>query len=187
MVQQVPKTANLLLDITLGMTNVSDFGNYSLWSLDSGMESWITWLGPDGTGYVLQSFVGEWQTFKGATSPGAGAVEPADGSGPLVTVTFFTAHFAFTPGSMQTRGYIGSFDGGGTKANILLGSYALQNIIFPIGQIYSIPIAPYFANDAGFYYISYHSAQDYFYSPTQLGLCAAYTNTQFMQLGDIVT
>jgi len=63
------------------------------------------------------------QTFAGALSPGAGVVQGSDAQGVMnggwvgtFTVPAFTSAF----------GNIGTFDFGGTKADVMLGTYGTQ-------------------------------------------------------------
>ncbi|MCP8304090.1 MAG: hypothetical protein H3Z50_01255 [archaeon] len=78
------------------------------------------WQAPDGTFYVVARYTGKWYTFAGALSPGAGVAQSKDAQG-----TFeggYIATFTAT-GYTSAFGNIGTYDYGGTKADILLGTY----------------------------------------------------------------
>ncbi|MDE1829462.1 MAG: hypothetical protein KGI25_03975, partial [Thaumarchaeota archaeon] len=70
-------------------------------------------------------YVGNWNTFAGASSPAAGTIESSDASGTLQGgwVGNFTASGIASPPGYPTFGNIGTFDFGGTKADVLLGKY----------------------------------------------------------------
>jgi len=112
------------------VTNDEDSGNHAYWALDNYQKSLIVWQSlaiagppaPEGSFMfcALAQYDGSWQTFSGALSPETGVVEPNDGTGPFSGgyVATFTAIPKTTP-DKPTSGYIGSFDYGGTKADIL--------------------------------------------------------------------
>lgn len=78
------------------------------------------WQAPDGTFYVVARYDGKWNTFAGALSPGAGVTQDNDATG-----TFQGGYAGtFTASSCTpTFGNIGTKDFGGTKADIMLGTY----------------------------------------------------------------
>lgn len=117
----VPSGSTLVLDITHKVTNDEDSGNVGYWALDKYNKHVQVWQAPDGTFYAVARYAGKWQTFAGALSPGAGTTQSKDASG-----TFeggYTATFTATSGCTSAFGNIGTFDYGGTKADVLLGTY----------------------------------------------------------------
>jgi hypothetical protein len=98
---------------------------------------------------VVSGYSGKWQTFAGALSPGAGTVQSKDGRG-----TFqggYTGTFTAPPGFTSAFGNIGTIDYGGTKADILLGTYGA-------GQTGPTPfsfLSTYFPGWSGWTYINW--------------------------------
>lgn len=117
----VPTGSKLVLDITYKVTNDEDSGNVGYWGLDNYNKHVQVWLEPDGTTfYEVARYTGKWYTFATALSPGAGVAQSMDASG-----TFeggYTATFTAT-GYTSAFGNIGTFDYGGIKADVLLGTY----------------------------------------------------------------
>jgi hypothetical protein len=118
----VPKGSKLILDISLKVTNDEDSGNFSYWALDNYSKKVQVWKVPDGSFYAVVRYDGKWQTFASALSPGAGKIEAKDASGTFAGGYVATFNGTFAP-TLKTKGFIGSFDFGGTKADILLGTY----------------------------------------------------------------
>ncbi|MFH0978326.1 MAG: hypothetical protein V1837_03405 [Candidatus Woesearchaeota archaeon] len=119
---EVPAGSKLIVDITYKVANDEDSGNVGYWALDSYNKHVQVWQAPDGLNYVVARYTGKSQTFAGALSPGVGATEGKD-----ATVNFEGGYIASFTGTLdatkQTHGNIGTFDFGGTKADVLLGSY----------------------------------------------------------------
>jgi hypothetical protein len=116
----VPAGSALVLNITMNVVNDEDSGNVGYWALDSYNKHVQVWQVPDGTFYAVVRYIGKWTTFAGARSPGAGITEGADASGTMeggYAATFNAT--GFTPAS----GNIGTINFGGTKADVLLGTY----------------------------------------------------------------
>lgn len=116
----VPAGSSLVLNITYNVTNDEDSGNAGYWALDNYNKTIQVWQAPDGTFYAVARYAGKWQTFAGAMSPGAGVPITKDASG-----TFeggWVGTFSAT-GFTSAFGNIGTYDFGGTKADILLGTY----------------------------------------------------------------
>ncbi len=116
----VPAGSVLVLNINMKITNDEDSGNVGYWALDNYNKAVQVWQVPDGSFYAVARYTGKYQTFDGAMSPGLGVPITQDAQG-----TFeggYTATFNAT-GCTGAFGYIGSFDFGGTKADILLGTY----------------------------------------------------------------
>ncbi len=119
-VNGIPEGSVLVLDITHKVINDEDSGNVGYWAIDNYNKHVKVWKLPDGTFYARASYEGKWKTFKGVPSPGAGISASRDASGEFeggYTATFTAA--ANTP----EFGYIGIKDYGGTKADVLLGTY----------------------------------------------------------------
>lgn len=116
----VPPGSTLVLNITMKVTNDEDSGNVGYWALDDYNKSVQVWQTPGGSFYAVVRYEGKWRTFAGALSPGAGLVQSKDASG-----TFEGGYVAtFTAAGFTSKfGNIGTFDFGGTKADILLGTY----------------------------------------------------------------
>jgi hypothetical protein len=185
--EPIPSSAKLVLSVWMAFNHEEDFGNYSYWALDSGISTFTIWKATDGSFYGFQDFVGVWKTYKGALSLGAGTVQTKNGSGPFVEVNYFHFNGTFTPGSLAVRGYLGSFSGGGTVADVLNGTYATQ-----VGSTYpsSSFSDPYFSNyTASSGYVDLHDdyAADYFYVPGGQEYCFAQTLTSFASVGDLLT
>jgi hypothetical protein len=116
----IPTGSKLVINITYKVTNDEDSGNVGYWALDNYNKLLQVWSVPDGSFYAVAKYNGKWHTFEGALSPGAGVVEGNDATG-----TFhggYRATFQATSCS-RTFGNVGSYDFGGTKADILLGTY----------------------------------------------------------------
>ena len=126
----VPLGSKLILNVTYKVTNDEDsaeWGGY--WALDDFNKGLQVWAVPDGSYWVVAKYDGKWQTFAGVETPGSGSrtgyakYQGDDGQGTLQGgyVSPFNFVGAFNPDSLKTNGYIGSFDFGGTKADILTG------------------------------------------------------------------
>lgn len=117
---KVPAGAIQVINITYDVTNDEDSGMVGYWALDNYNRVFQVWQLPDGTFYALGNYNGKWQTFAGARSPGVGVVQGSDATGTMHggwTGTFNAASCT------STFGNVGSFDFGGTKADILKGTY----------------------------------------------------------------
>ena len=120
----VPVGSVLVLNISYKVKNDEDSGNVGYWALGDYNKQAQVWKTPDGNFYIVARYVGKWHTFEGALSPGLGTLESADASGSFeggYTATF-TGTFDPT-GEYKVKGYIGTFDFGGTKDDVLLGTY----------------------------------------------------------------
>lgn len=117
---EVPDGSVLVLNITHKVTNDEDSGNVGYWAVDNYNKHVQVWQAPDGTFYVVARYTGTWQTFKGALSPGVGEPQSKDASGTFeggYTATFTASSFTSAFGNIGTKDY------GGTKADVLLGTY----------------------------------------------------------------
>lgn len=119
----VPAGSVLVLNITHKVTNDEDSGNVGYWALDNYNKHVQIWEVPDGSFYVVARYTGRWKTFAGALSPGAGVPQSKDASGTFQGGYTATITGSFTPGTQKTKGNIGRFDYGGSKDDILLGTY----------------------------------------------------------------
>jgi hypothetical protein len=119
----VPTGSKLILNIALKVTNDEDSGNVGYWALDDYNKKVQVWQVSDGSFYSVVRYEGKWQTFATALSPGAGLSQANDASGTFEGGYIATFTGTFAPGNQKTNGFIGSFDFGGSKADILLGTY----------------------------------------------------------------
>ncbi len=120
--------AQTIKNVTMSVTNDEDSGNVGYWALDNYTKN-INVTGPTnfdsgGSYSATLTYTGTWQTFQGALSPGFGVPEGADASGPFSGG--YTATFDATSSTLPDSGSLGSFDFGGTKSDILLGTYGNQ-------------------------------------------------------------
>jgi hypothetical protein len=127
----VPSGSKLILNIVLKVTNDEDSGFHGYWALDDYNKKVQVWQVPDGSFYAVVRYEGKWQTFATALSPEAGASQANDASGTFEGGYVATFTGTFAPGTQKTNGFIGSFDFGGTKADVLAGT----NIITPFSYL----------------------------------------------------
>jgi hypothetical protein len=116
----VPAGSVLAVNITHKVINDEDSGNVGYWALLNYNKHVQVWKVPDGTYLVIAHYVGKWTTFAGALSPGNGVLQMMDGHGRFkggYRATFTATDFT------GARGYQGVFNFGGTKEDILLGTY----------------------------------------------------------------
>jgi len=149
----VPGGSTLVLNINFKVTNDEDSGNVGYWALDNYNKRVQVWQAPDGSFYVVTGYAGRWQTFEGALSPGAGVAQGSDATGTFeggYTATFTADGLVATP-VYKIKGDIGSFDYGGTEADVLLGIYLNQT-----GVPNSFDwISAYFENADNFAYVNW--------------------------------
>lgn len=125
-------TSTPVINVAMQVRNDEDSGLVGYWALDDFQQSNIVWENPTTnppTFCALLQYSGEWQTFQGALSPETGATQASDGSGPLTggIVAYFTSSaFLGQKSTKPLTGFIGMFDYGGTRADILKGTYATQ-------------------------------------------------------------
>ncbi len=184
----VPAGSEVILHVSFLDTNVEDAGNVGYWALDTLFFTDTFWQAPDGSIYFHLSIVGTWTTYAGALSPNYGVTEPKTGSGLLLQE--FSGHIitTFQPGSRPTSGFIGVFNAGGSKADVLLGMYSLQqgnNAFYDsdggdIGPLYFDFTPPYPI------FLSFETSQIYFWDGVPADCFAGgFAGTVF--LGDVVT
>jgi hypothetical protein len=153
----VPAGSVLAVNITHKVVNDEDSGNVGYWALLNYNKHVQVWKVPDGTYLVVAHYVGKWTTFAGAQSPGAGVLQTADGHGRFkggYRATFTATSFT------RARGYQGVFDYGGTKEDILLGTYGAGQL----GVTPTFDWTQYFADFDNFTYLNWgwtykHKAQ----------------------------
>ncbi len=121
----VPSGSVLVLNVTYKVINDEDSGNVGYWALDNYKKHLQVWKVPDGTFYAVARYVGKWRTFETALSPGTGTPEEKDASGTFQGgyIATFTFTGTFNPDNLKKKGKIGTFDYGGSKADVLLGTY----------------------------------------------------------------
>lgn len=118
----IPNTSWLgpLANSKMTVKNDEDAAPAWYWALDTYQKSITMWV--SGTTYcLLEQYSGTWKTFAGALSPGTEVPEPRAGSGTFsaASVITFTDTYPFNPNHIPTTGSIGTFNFGGTKADIL--------------------------------------------------------------------
>lgn len=124
-----PDGARLVMSVTEKYTNWEDGGNVGYWALVDAAQRVKVWESSPGTYFLIAWYAGKWTTYAGVPSPNCSA-EPgpgfglplaqATGSGPYRTWVAFTFDAAgYTP----RFGFLGTFDDGGTLADVLLGYY----------------------------------------------------------------
>ncbi len=115
----------LVLNVTYKVTNDEDSGFVGYWALDDYNRHVQVWQTGPTSFYVVGSYTGEWHTFAGALSPMAGVTQGADASGSMeggYTGTFDYAGVV-NPDGRASMGNIGVYDFGGTKVDVLLGTF----------------------------------------------------------------
>ena len=144
-----PVGSKLVLNITYKVVNDEDSGFAGYWALDSYNKHIQVWQQADGSFYATGSYEGKWQTFAGALSPMAGLPFSKDGRGTFNggwVGTFTAAEFT------SAFGNIGTYDFGGTKADIRLGKYGAGQI----GNTNSFDaLGNYFPGYSNFTYVSW--------------------------------
>ncbi|MDA8039346.1 MAG: hypothetical protein M0Z69_09335 [Actinomycetota bacterium] len=112
-----------VIDVVMGVTNDEDSGMWGYWALDNYRKHIQVWQ--DGSSfYVAVIYDGTWHTFAGALSPGYKVGEPSDGTGSMQGgyIATMTGSMLSSP-TETTHGSIGTYDFGGTKSDIMLGTY----------------------------------------------------------------
>jgi len=123
----IPAGSTLVLKINYKVTNDEDSGFVGFWALDNYNKQVQVWQDPTNPNlfYVVARYEGNWNTFAGALSPAAGLTESTDASGTFQGgwAGTFTATGMVSSPSYPTFGNIGTFNFGGTKSDVLLGTY----------------------------------------------------------------
>jgi hypothetical protein len=122
-----PPGSSLIMNVSENYVNWEDAANVGYWALNEAREKVKVWQMADDSYYLVAWYRGTWTTYAGVPSPNCDSlgqpVEQADGTGPWsgwVAYSFKAA--AFTP----MFGYLGTFDDGGTAADVRLGYYDVQ-------------------------------------------------------------
>jgi len=184
MLSEIPQGSHQVASIWWTFTNLEDIEvSPYYWALDAGIVSWQAWQAPDGSFYTLELVALAWHTFAGALSPVASVPEPTNGVGPEVQAAFIHFTGTFTPGSKPTHGYIGNFNLGGTKADVLLA---------PNPQAGTGPydaILDSYVNYPDSVFLQGVFSESYFYVPLAQEFCLTYDYVTGAEAytGDIVT
>ncbi len=152
----VPKGSKLALNINYRVVNDEDSGTVGYWALDDYVKTVQVWLEPDGkTYYAVAKYVGTWNTFAGALSPGSGTNESSDATGSMFGgyAATFTAN-----GVTCKNGNLGTFDLGGTQSDIMLGTYGKGQNGNPNAYSY---VSSCFSNAANFNYLGWGWSYNY--------------------------
>jgi hypothetical protein len=175
----VPAGSTRVLSITYQVNNDEDTGLFGYWALDSYLKSVDVYQTPGGSFYAAVFYSGTFTTFAGALSPEAGAVQAYGGTGSIVGGYILTFTGTLNPNPAYARsGFIGTFDFGGTKSDILLGTYALQS---GDSNVFSY-LSTYFSS----YNIISQSPWGWLYSFTGIRP-STWCNSESGNYGDIIT
>jgi len=120
----VPAGSVLVLNIVHAVTNDLDSGVSGYWALSNYRKHIQVWQVTDESFYVVARYIGKWETFKGALSPMDGVVQSKDAWGTFqggYTLTFASTGI-INPLGLKTKGYVGSREYGGTKADVIAGT-----------------------------------------------------------------
>jgi hypothetical protein len=114
-----------VLSVSYQQINDEDSGNVGYWALEDLTKTITVWATSTPNNYVAHvGYSGPFCTFAGAKSPGAGVTQPSDGCGTMVGALDATFTSPTGPASTSSPG---TKNLGGTKADILLGTYNLQH------------------------------------------------------------
>lgn len=119
------KGAKQILDVSLIAQNDEDSGIGGYWALDHFKEQHIqVWKLADNSFYVLKKYDGIFVTPAGGLDPGTGThLQNESSFGEITGGYVATMNGTFAPGTNPTHGNIGTFNYGGTMADILLNTY----------------------------------------------------------------
>lgn len=118
----VPAGSKLVLNINYKVVADEDSGLAGYWALDNYNKQVQVWQSSTDSSqfYVVARYTGNWNTFAGVPSPGNTGTASKDASG--TDEGGYVATFTATS-CTPTFGNIGTFNYGGTKADVLLGTY----------------------------------------------------------------
>lgn len=117
-------TGSPILQISYQVNNDEDSGIVGYWGLDSFTKTVTVWnTAVSGTDVVYVGYSGTFCTYAGALSPSAGITEPSDGCGTMTGAYNGTLITSSGPTSTSSPSTV---DAGGSKADILKGTYAKQ-------------------------------------------------------------
>jgi hypothetical protein len=124
-----PAGSQLVMNAAERYTNWEDGGNVGYWALLGAAQTVRVWQVSPGSFYLITRYLGTWTTYPGVPSPNCSTdtgpsfglpVATSRGSGTWCGwVAYSFDATAYTP----KFGYLGTFDDGGTKADVLLGHY----------------------------------------------------------------
>ena len=137
--QNLPKGANLLVEVNYKVTNDEDSGFVGYWALDNYVKHVTIYSDPsDGTYWAIATYDGTFDTFAGAPSPQNGITESTDARGNFHGG--YTFHFTgiYDP-QIATKGNLGTYDFGGTESDVLANGgnitpFGILDQYFPAGQ-----------------------------------------------------
>ena len=117
-----PTGWTLVSDATYKVTNDEDSGVLGYWAIDNYNKHVQVYQNPsDATSfYAIASYAGKWNTFAGALSPATGTSESMDATG--TSQGGYEATFT-APSFTAVSGNLGTYDFGGSKTDVLLGTY----------------------------------------------------------------
>jgi hypothetical protein len=124
----VPSGSKLVINVNWLVTNDEDSGFCGYWALDNYNHQVQIWQAPDGTFYVVARYQGTFTTFAGAVSP-ASSPPSCTTESTMATGTFEGGYTAVIAGTLNPtpiyskHGNIGTFDYGGTPADVQKGAY----------------------------------------------------------------
>ncbi len=185
----VPAGSQLVLNLSYKFIDVEDVDFGAYWALLSYVDVDQFWLAPDGSFYGHTFAFGTWHTFAGALSPLGGVVEPRDGAGPWVYANYIHFTGAFSPDAMRTSGFLGVFNAGGTKSDILLDNIALQTgNTNPLYLATSGELAFLYFSAVDFPLLLFHFDTAYYTGSTQAACVASSAlGSLYTYAGDVVT
>jgi hypothetical protein len=122
----VPANSTLVFNATYNITNDEDSGIVGYWALDNYSKTVEVWETSANNFYAAVTYNGTWETFAGALSPQAGVLEKTSETG--FYSGSYTATFTDSSAFTSVWGSQGSFDFGGTKTDILKGTYGAGQV-----------------------------------------------------------
>ncbi|MDE1798323.1 MAG: hypothetical protein KGH63_02875 [Candidatus Micrarchaeota archaeon] len=144
-----PSGSTLVLNVNYKVVNDEDSGIGSYWALDRYTKHVKVWQLPDGSYYAVVDYDGTWNTFAGALSPAGTVSETRDAQGTMHGG--YAATFR-ADGLTGASTHIGTQDLGGTRADILLGSYGNGQTGNTASFNY---LSTYFDNPTNFNYVTW--------------------------------
>jgi len=123
------KGCNEVLDVNMKVTNDEDSGFVGYWALDKYSKHIQIWQTSNDAFFAFVNYDGTFQTFNGAKSPMNGITETKDATGDMKGGYIATFNGVFNSNAAYpTHGFIGAFDFGGTKNDILKGTYGAGQV-----------------------------------------------------------
>ena len=130
-------TPTQVLNVQYNVQNDEDSGVSGYWAMDNYVKTVQVWSLGSNTYEVVATYKGTFTTYNNALSPQAGTPEVTGANGVTGTlygeyVATFTAP-SFNPNNLPAYGNLGTYNFGGTVADIQLQTYANQHYT-PYGQ-----------------------------------------------------